>query len=141
MKKGWHYCYACCWLRACYPAVQTPRKSMIRRLSFQLGVDKGTEKPMKFPFSFQFWQRRIPPFRTIVCQAEGLSDGWPCSMPTRRTVDFTHLNFLVIGRTLAEEGVGQIIDPLMRMPQVRKGAMVIVAQDTAKKIGTIAAKR
>ena len=52
-----------------------------------------------------------------------------------------HLNFLVIGRTLAEEGVGQIIDPLMRMPQVRKGAMVIVAQDTAKKICTIAAKR
>lgn len=100
-----------------------------------LGVDKGTEKTYEISFQLPVLaEEDSPSFRTIVCQAEGLSDAVALlNANTPYRVDFTHLNFLVIGRTLAEEGVGQIIDPLMRMPQVRKGAMVIVAQDTAKK--------
>ena len=99
-----------------------------------LGVDKGTEKTYEISFQLPVLaEEDSPSFRTIVCQAEGLSDAVALlNANTPYRVDFTHLNFLVIGRALAEEGVGQIIDPLMRMPQVRKGAMVIVAQDTAK---------
>ena len=99
-----------------------------------LGVDKGTEKTYEISFQLPVLaEEESPSFRTIVCQAEGLSDAVALlNANTPYRVDFTHLNFLVIGRALAEEGVGQIIDPLMRMPQVRKGAMVIVAQDTAK---------
>lgn len=99
-----------------------------------LGIDKGTEKTYEISFQIPVLaEQDSPTFRTIVCQAEGLSDAVALlNANTPYRVDFTHLNFLVIGKELAEEGISQIVDAMMRMPQIRKGAMMIVAQQTAK---------
>lgn len=98
-----------------------------------LGVDKGSEKTYEFSFQLPILaDEDSPAFRTMTCQAEGLTDAVALlNANTPYRVDFSHLNFLVLGKQLAEEGVSRIIDPLMRLPQVRKGAMVIVAQQSA----------
>lgn len=99
-----------------------------------LGVDKGTEKNYEFSFQLPILaEEDAPEFHTFTCQAEGLSDAVSLlNANTPYRVDFSHLNFFVIGKSLAEEGIEKLIDPLMRLPQMRKGAMVIVSENTAR---------
>ena len=98
-----------------------------------LGVDIGEEKAYEITFQLPILANEdSPAFQTITCQAEGLTDAISLlNANTPYRVDTSHLNFLVIGRALAERGVSEVIEPLMRMPQVREGAMMIVAEDTA----------
>ncbi|MFR6344996.1 MAG: hypothetical protein ACLUO4_09450 [Christensenellales bacterium] len=98
-----------------------------------LGVDIGEEKAYEITFQLPILANEdSPAFQTITCQAAGLTDAISLlNANTPYRVDTSHLNFLVIGRALAERGVSEVIEPLMRMPQVREGAMMIVAEDTA----------
>lgn len=104
-----------------------------------LGVEQGEEERYAFTFSLPYLNESTEvgenaKFHAISCQADSLYDAVDLvNANSAYRLDFTHLNFLAIDRTLAEQGVRDVLEPMMRMPDVRKTALVIVAQDGAKR--------
>ena len=103
-----------------------------------LGVEQGEGKRYDFTFSLPYLNESTEvgenaKVHAISCQADSLYDAVDLvNANSAYELDFTHLNFLAIDQTLAQQGVRDILEPMMRMPDVRKTALVIVAQHGAK---------
>lgn len=103
-----------------------------------LGVDKGEQKAYRFTFQIPYFndsnqigeQAR---FHSIVCQAQSLEDAIELvDANSAYQLDLSHLNFLVFGQSLAQQGVGKIVTHLMQSAQAKQGAMVIVSMGGAE---------
>ena len=103
-----------------------------------LGVDRGEQKAYRFTFQIPYFndssqigeQAR---FHSIVCQAQSLEDAIELvDANSAYRLDLSHLNFLVFGQSLAQQGVGEIVTHLMQSAQAKQGAMVIVSMGGAE---------
>ena len=103
-----------------------------------LGVDKGEQKAYRFTFQIPYFNDsnqigEHARFHSIVCQAQSLEDAIELvDANSAYRLDLSHLNFLVFGQSLAEEGVGEIVSHLMQSAQAKQGAMVIVSMGGAE---------
>lgn len=103
-----------------------------------LGVEQGKDKRYDFTFSLPYLNESTEvgenaKFHAISCQADSLYDAVDLvNANSAYQLDFTHLNFLALDRELAQRGVRDVLEPMMRMPDVRKTALVIVARQGAK---------
>lgn len=103
-----------------------------------LGVEQGKDKRYDFTFSLPYLNESTEvgenaKFHAISCQADSLYDAVDLvNANSAYQLDFTHLNFLALDRELAQQGVRDVLEPMMRMPDVRKTALVIVAQQGAQ---------
>lgn len=104
-----------------------------------LGIDIGEEKAFAFTFQIPYLINETgaseqAKFYSITCEAASLSDAIGIiNSNTTYSISLSSLNFFVISdRVATREVLERLLPSLMKLPQLKKSAFLIVAKDSAK---------
>ncbi|MBQ9988780.1 MAG: hypothetical protein IJP30_03495 [Clostridia bacterium] len=106
-------------------------------LVLSLGIDKGESAAYLFTFQLPYQNNESQVgenarFHSLTCEANTMEDAQKLiNANSAYNLDLSHLNYLVFGRALGEQGINRLVRELVQRGNARQSAMVIMTDTTA----------